>query len=242
LVKIVSRNGRLLHVALCLAKLSSGTNQPNGEGLRGQPRTTLRRAIPSFTVEVRRRPRLATTSHPDVPSSVTKPPQAAFDRASDRARAAAFGASIDGSPVDVPSRPRGRILPSLVPDEPRHRLLEDAPVPATESERSSPAPKRPSVRALEQGAQASKSPRNSRFSSEEHVPLSAERPSTNPQLTSSMQSDEGAGATTRVPSQIVEDGLTLSANGRKRTIMARYVFGNEDKPGARWKRRLLRSR
>ena len=30
------RVGRLLHVALCLAKLSSGTNQPNGEGLRGQ--------------------------------------------------------------------------------------------------------------------------------------------------------------------------------------------------------------
>ena len=26
------------------------------------------------------------------------------------------------------------------------------------------------------------------------------------------------------------------------TIMARYVFGNEDKPGERWKRRLFRSR
>jgi hypothetical protein len=40
----------------------------------------------------------------------------------------------------------------------------------------------------------------------------------------------------------VEDARTLSANGRKRTIMARYVFGNEDKPGECWKRRLLRSR
>jgi hypothetical protein len=238
--KIVFRNDGLLHVAPYLAKLSSGTNQPNGEGLARQPRTMLRRAIPSFTVEVRRRPRLATTSKPDVQSSETKPPQAAFDRAADRGAAAAFGANIDGSPVDVaPSRPKGRILPSLVPDEPRRRLLEDAPVPATDSQRPSRAPKRPSVRALKRGAQASKSPRNSTFSSEEP---SAERPSTNSQRTSSMQPEEGTGATTRAPSQVVEDGLTLSARGRKRTIMARYVFGDEDRPGERWKRRLLRSR
>ena len=201
----------------------------------------LRRAIPSFIVEVRRRPRLATTSKPDVQSSETKPPQATFDRASDRAAAAVFGANIDGSPVDgAPSRPRGRILPSLVPDEPRHRLLEDAPVPATDSERASRAPKRPSVRALERATQ-SKSPRNSSFSSEEHR-SSAERPSTYSRRTSSMQSDEGTGATTRAPSQIVEDGLTLSTKGRKRTIMARYVFVDEDKPGAGWKRRLLTPR
>ena len=103
--------------------------------LERQPRTMLRRAIPSFTVEVQRRPRLATTSNPDVQSSETKPPQAAFDRASDRAAAAAFGANMDSSPVDVaPSPPRGRILPSLVPDEPRHRLLEYAPIPAKDSE------------------------------------------------------------------------------------------------------------
>jgi hypothetical protein len=210
--------------------------------LERQPRTMLRRAIPSFTVEVRRRPRLATTSHPDVQSAETKPPQAPFDLASDRAAAAAFGPNIDSSPVDVaPSHPRGRILPSLVPDEPRHRLLEYAPVPATESERPSRAPKRPSVRALKRATQASKSPRNSSFSSEKHAP-SAERPSTNSQRTPSIQSDEGADATTRAPSQVVEDGLTLSTNGRKRTIMARYVFGNEDKAGERWKRRLLRSR
>ena len=202
----------------------------------------MRRAVPSFTVEVRRRPRLPITSNPGAQPSHSNPPQAAFDRALDRAAAAAFGANTDSSPVDVaPSHPRGRILPSLVPDEPRHRLLEDAPVPATASERPSRAPKRPSVRALKGATQASSSPRNSSFSSEEHAP-SAARPSTNSQRTSSMQSDEGADATARAPSQVVADGLTLSANGRKRTIMARYVFGNEDKPGERWKRRLLRSR
>jgi hypothetical protein len=212
------------------------------EGLRGQPRTMLRRAIPSFTVEVRRRPRLTTTSNADVQSSQSNPLQAAFHRASDRTAAAALGANIDSSPVDVaPSHPRGRILPSLVPDEPRHRRLEDAPVPATDSERPSRAPKRMSERARKRGDQASKSPWNSSFSSEEHAP-SVERPSTNSQRTSSMQSDEAAGATTRARSQVVEDAPTLSANVRKRTIMARYVFGNEDKPGERWKRRLLRSR
>ena len=202
----------------------------------------MRRAVPSFNVEVRRRPRLPITSKPGAQPSQSNPPHAAFDRASDRAAAAAFGANTDSSPVDVaPSHPRGRILPSLVPDEPRHRLREDAPVPAPDSERPSRAPKRPSVPELKRATQASKSPHNSSFSSEEHAP-SVERPSTNSQQTPSMQSDEGAAATTRAPSQVVADGLMLSANGRKRTIMARYVFGDADKPGERWKRRLLRSR
>jgi hypothetical protein len=202
----------------------------------------LRRAIPSFTVEVRRRPRLAATSNPDVQSTETKPPQSAFDRELPRAAATSFGAKMDRSPVDnAASHPKGRILPSLIPDEPWHRLLEDAPVPVADSERSSRAPRRPSERALKRATQASKSPRNSSFSSEEHA-RSVERASTNPQRTSSMQSDEWAVATTRAPSQVVEDGLTSSAKGRERTILARYVFGNEDKPGERWKRRLLRSR
>jgi hypothetical protein len=199
----------------------------------------LRRAMPSFTVEVRRRPRLTTNSNPDVESSKTKPPQAAFDRESSRAAATSFGAKMDRSPVDVAaSHPKGRILPSLMPDGPWHQL-EDAPVSAADAERPSRAPKRPSVRARKRGDQASLW--NSSFSSEEHAP-SAERPSPNSQRTSGMQSDEGAGATTRAPSQVGEDGLTSSADGRKRTIMARYVFGNEDKPGERWKRRLLKSR
>ena len=205
----------------------------------------MRRAVPSFTVEVRRRPRLPITSNPGAESSQSKPPQAAFDRALHGAAAAAFGAKMDRSPVDgAPSRPRGRILPSLVPDEPRHRLLEDAPVPATDSERASRAPKRPSVRARKQGDQASKSPRNPRFSSDKNPPLAGERLSTNFQRPSGMQSDEGAGATTGAPSQVVGDagGLMQSAKGRKRTIMARYVFGDADKPGERWKRRRLRSR
>ena len=253
----------------------------------------MRRAVPSFTVEVRRRPRLATTSNPDAQSSETKPPQAGFDRESHRASAAAFGAKkMDPSPTDVASSPKGRILPSLVPDEPLRRPLRDAALTTAESDPPSRAPKRPSVRTLKGEDQTSKLPRNSSFSSAENAPL-AERLSTKSRQTSSVQSDEGAGVSPRVattaPSQVVGDsgGLALRAKAkrrdkiaisrddvrakplpndqrsaietdspatlpsrvddrspqsRKRTIMARYVFGDELKPGERWKRRLLTSR
>ena len=254
----------------------------------------MRRAVPSFTVEVRRRPRLATTSNPDAQSSETKPPQAGFDRESHRAAAPAFSAKkMDRLPVDVvASHPVGRILPSLLPDEPRHRLLEDAPESAADSEPPSRAPKQPPVRTLKSKDQTSRLPRNSSFSSAENAPV-AEELSTKSHRTSSVQSDEGAGisprAATTAPSQVVGDSGSLalrakakrsdkiaisrddvrakplpndqrsaigtdstathpssvddrSPRSRKRTIMARYVFGDELKPGERWKRRLLTSR
>jgi hypothetical protein len=246
----------------------------------------LRRTVPSFTVEVRRRPRLATTSDPDAQSSETRSPRAGFDRESHRIAAAPFEAKeVDQSPVDVAaSHPMRRILPSLIADEPSRRPLRDAALTTAESEPPSRAPKRRD--------QASKSPRNSGFSSAESAPL-AERLSTASRQTSSVQSDEGAGVSPRVAtiaqSQVVGDsgGLALSAKARrrdklaiscdddrakplpndqrsaigtdspatlpsivddrspqsrKRTIMARYVFGDELKPGERWKRRLLTTR
>ena len=202
----------------------------------------MRHAIRPFTVEVRRRPRLATASE-------TKLAPPAFDPESQRAAAMAFGATgPDRSSVDVAaSHPRGRILPSLVPDELRRRLLEDGPASAVDSEPPSRGPRPLSVRARKRAEQGCKAPRHSNFSSDENAPL-AVRSSTKSQGMSNVQSDEGAGATPtdapRAPSQVVGDSrsLTPSAKGRKRTIMARYVFGDEDKPGARWKRRLLRSR
>ena len=251
----------------------------------------MRRAIPSFAVEVRRRPRLTTTSNPDAQSSETKSPRAGFDRESHRASAAAFGATqVDSSPTDVASSPRGRILPSLVPEEPLRRPLGYAALTTAEFDPPSRAPKRPPVRTLKD--QTSRLPRNSRFSSEENAPL-AERLSTKLGQTSSVQSDEGAGVSPRVAttaqSQVVgeSDSLAPSAKAkrrdkaaissddvrakplrndqrsaigtdssatlpsrlderspqsRKRTIMARYVFGDELKPGERWKRRLLTTR
>ena len=137
----------------------------------------MRRAIPSFTVEVRRRPRLATTSSPDAPSSEAGPPQGAFDRESHRVAAGAVDAKeVDQSSVDVAaSPPRGRILPSLVPDEAQHHVLEDAAISAAKSEPSSRVPKRPSERTSKGKGQAS--PRKSGFSSDGNAPL-AERLST----------------------------------------------------------------
>jgi hypothetical protein len=249
----------------------------------------LRRAVPSFTVEVRRRPRLATLS-PDAQSPETRSPQAGFDRESHRVAAAALEAKkVDPSPVDVAaSSPRGRILPSLVPDESLCRPLPDAPVSAAEFAPPSRAPKRPSVRMSKGKDQTSRLPRNSKVSSAERAPL-AERLSTASRQPSSVQSDEGAGVSPRIAttaqSQVVGDssGLALRARakrgdeaaiardddrakpwpndqrsaigtdslatlpsrvddrspqGRKRTIMARYVFGDALKPGERWKRLL----
>jgi hypothetical protein len=94
----------------------------------------LRRAVSSFTVEVRRRPRLAITSNPHVQSSETKSPQAGFDRESHRVAAAAFEArKVDPSPVDVASSPgaeffrasspRSRyVVRSETPHQPRQSL------------------------------------------------------------------------------------------------------------------------
>ena len=245
----------------------------------------MRRAVPLFTVEVRRRPRLATTSNPDAQSSETRFPQVGFDRASHRVAAAAFEAKkADPSPTEVASSPKGRILPSLVPDELLRRTLRDAALTTAEFDPPPQAPKRPPARTLKGKDQASKLPANSRLSSDENAPV-AERTSTTSHQTASVQSDDGARVSPRVattsggpplsakakrrntvaisrvdlrakplpddqqsaigtdslaaPSSVVDD---RSPQGRKRTIMARYVLGDELKPGERWKRRLLTMR
>ena len=93
----------------------------------------MRRAIPSFTVEVRRRPRLTTNSNLCVQPSETKIPQAGVQRESHPVAAAAFEAEKSNQfPVDVAaSRPKGRILPSLVPEEPLRRQLRDTSLPSS---------------------------------------------------------------------------------------------------------------
>jgi hypothetical protein len=182
----------------------------------------LRRAVPSFTVEVRRRPRLATTSNPDAQSSKTRSPQAGLDRESHRASAAAFGAEkMDPSITELASSPKGRILPSLVPDESLRRTLQDAALTTAESAPPSRAPKRLSVRTSKGKDQASKLPRNSSFSSAENAPL-AERLSTKSRQMARVQSDEGEGVSPRVAttaqSQVVGEsgGLALSAKAKRR--------------------------
>ena len=161
----------------------------------------MKRAVPSFTVEVRRRRTLATTSKPDVQLSETKPPQA-VGREPDRAAAAVFGAKkIDRSPAYVAaSHPTRRILPSLVPDEPWHRQLVDAPVSTANSGPPSQGPKRPAVREPKGGEQASKLPQTSSCLSDENARL-AERSSIKSHRMSRVQSDDGAGATPKDPTR-----------------------------------------
>ena len=78
----------------------------------------LRRAVPSFTVELRRRPRSATNSSQNPRLSETKILQAPFERGSHRLAAEAFEANTSTSPANVaPAQPTGRILQCLVPDE-----------------------------------------------------------------------------------------------------------------------------
>jgi hypothetical protein len=182
----------------------------------------LRRAVPLFTVEVRRRPRLATTSNTDAQSSETRFPQAGFDRASHRVAAAAFEAKkADPLPTEVASSPKGRILPSLVPDESLRRALRDAALTTAEFDPPSQAPARTS----KGKDQASKLPPNSRLSSDENAPV-AERVSTTSGQTASVQSGDGAGISPRVAttaqSQVVGDsgGPPLSAKAKRRITIA----------------------
>jgi hypothetical protein len=124
------------------------------------------------------------------------------------------------SPTDVASSPRGRILPSLVANEPLRRPLRDVVLTTAESDPLSRVPKRPSARTVKDKDQTSNLPRNWSFSSDENAPL-AERSSTKSRQTSSVQSDEGAGvsprAATPAQSHAVGDsgGLALSAKAKR---------------------------
>jgi hypothetical protein len=254
----------------------------------------LRRAVPSFTVEVRRRPRLATNSSQSVQPSETKTPQAKVERESHRVAAAAFEAEKSNQfSVDVAtSHPKGRILQCLVPEEPLRRQFRDASLSASMSDPTPRVQKRPPVRALKGKDQTSKSPRNLESSFDQTV-LLVDSLSAASGRSSGLPLDEGTGllpsVPTAEPSQVVGNagGLALrpktkrrdkmptsfddsratpslkdqrsrtgpdspptslpsvdesSRQSRKRTIMGRYVFGDELKPGERWKRRLLIAR
>jgi hypothetical protein len=245
---------------------------------------TLRRAVPSFTVEIRRRPRLATMLSPRAPSFETRSPRAEFDRESHRDPPAGLVAKeVDPSPVEVAPAPTGRILPSLVCDEPLRPPLREAAPTQAESAPPSRAPKRPSARPSQRKNQATKLPQDSSVPAHESQPVAAEQLTASHRM-SPVQSDEGAGPSprgqTRAPNQVGGDSpdLALSAKAkridkiatsrddvrakplhdeqrsttradspaapesRKRTIVARYVFGEALGPGELWKRRLLRSR
>ena len=95
-------------------------------------RASLRHVVPSFTVEVRRRPRLATKASQDLQMSDTKTRSAAFESESHRLAAATFGsARTPNNPSgDAASYPKRRILQSLAPEKPPGGQLQDASLSA----------------------------------------------------------------------------------------------------------------
>jgi hypothetical protein len=250
----------------------------------------LRRAVPSFTVEVRRRPRLATTSSQDAQSSDAKTRPAAFERESHRVAAATFGAktSTQSSGDSAASRPKGRILQSLVPEKAIGGQLQDAQSSAATSNPMSRAQKPPSVRAPKGEDQKSRLPRTVEVtpqladgSSVASVPQSVESPSDETAVSPGMPTatsnrvvgHSGDPALRPKPKRRVQIAIALddspaaasakdqrsitrtdslgtlpiavddvSRPNRKRTIVGRYVFGDELKPGERWKRRLYKGR
>ncbi len=254
----------------------------------------MRRAVPSFTVEVLRRPRLATKASQDLQLLETKTQPTAFESESHRLAALTFGApktpnqpSGDGAAP----YPKPRILPSLVPESPPGGQPQDAFLSTGAPHPMSHAQKPTSATPTKGKDHISAPPRNLEASSELTAQLS-ERSSAGSGRSSDSSSDGTAvssGVPTATANEVVADTggpaprpmaksrvrvpITLGASPvpgaakdrglitrtdalgalptavddvshpkRKRTIMGRYVFGDELKPGERWKRRLSKGR
>jgi hypothetical protein len=251
----------------------------------------LRRVVPSFTVEVRRRPRTATKSVQDVQSTVTARP-AAFERETHRVAAAAFEANTRNQPSveGAASYPKRRILQSLIPEQPSVGQLEDTLSSAAASDRKARTQEPPSPHARKSKDRASRaktleapsefaaqladsssvgSVRSSSVSPSEGTAVSpggpvemadrivgnsgdpaprakAERRAQRPRPlddSAALVSARDQRSVARTDTLIVPNaGDDISRPGRKRTIMGRYVIGDELKPGERWKRRLSKAR
>ena len=254
----------------------------------------MRRVVPSFTVEVRRRPRLATNSSQDLQLSDTKTQPAAFESESHRLAAVTFGAA---KTPNQPSRdgaasyPKRRILQSLVSEKPPAGQPQDALLSAGASNRLSRAQKPQSVRAIKGKDHTSTSPRNLEASSEltarlagrssvecgrssvspsggtavsSGIPTSTANNAVgnsggpapwpkakrrgrfpialDPSLVPVSAKDQGSITRADASGALPTAAKDVSRPNRKRTIMGRYVVGDELKPGERWKRRLSKGR
>jgi hypothetical protein len=257
-------------------------------------RASLRRAVPSFTVEVLRRPRLATKASQDLQLLETKTQPTAFESESHRLAALTFGAPKtpnQSSGDGAASYPQRRILPSLVPENPPGGQPQDAFLSAGALHPMSRAQKPTSAAPIKGKDHMSASLRNLEASSE----LTAQRAdkSSDGSGRSSAPSSDGIAVSSGVPTATANDFVVdtggraprpmakpkvrvpialdghpvpgaakdrgfitrtdalgalptavddVSRPKRKRTIMGRYVFGDELKPGERWKRRLVKGR
>ncbi len=260
----------------------------------------MRRPVPSFTVEVRRRPRLATNTSQGVQLLEAKTRPTAFERESHRLATATFEVKTSNQPPSdsAASYPTRRILESLVPEKPPVGRLQGELLSTATSNPKSRARKPPSARARKDKGQTSKAPRTAEISSDltAQVEESPSVASNQPNGMSPSDATTGSsGIATATANRVVGNSgdpapfpnakphpkakrrvqipialdarpATVSAKDqqsitqtdslgapktrvddvsrqtRKRTIMGRYVFGDELKPGERWKRRLFKGR
>jgi len=198
-------------------------------------RASLRRAVPSFTVEVRRRPRPLTNPSQELQSTETKIRPATFGTEAHRLAAVTFGAVAPNQPsgAGAAAPPQRRILQSLVPEKLPGGSLQDAFLSAATSDPAPRARKSPSVRATNSGGPAPCQKVQRRV----QIPIALDD-----DLVQASAENQRSISPTDPVDGLPTDSADVSRSNRKRTIMGRYVFGDELKPGERWKRRFSKRR
>ena len=194
----------------------------------------MRRAVPSFTVELRRRPRLATNSSQNPRLSETKILQAPFERGSHRLAAEAFEANTSTSPANVaPAQPTGRILQCLVPDETPRGQPREAMLSSPSSDLTSVPQSRRRARASGGGDRTKELSRNSESSPIEITAVQGTR-STASYRSSSEPTGEMTGVTlsgsTVASNQVFESsgGRALIRNAKRRRETQVSLDGSAD--------------
>jgi len=284
--------------ACLLIYAGSPRNVVDGQVIRASTprssRTSLKRPIPSFTIEVRRRPGRAANPGANPALFETKPPRGEFDRDTQRAVAAIFGpksAEVASAAVS-PSPSKGRILASLVSERPLENGPEADLSLALETPRESPSAEgRRRLREVGAPLRRSRNRPTSTTDDRPHAPSQSPvatiehfiqgqsedvaPSSTRQRLSPATRSGENASPKARpspmgktkskqivltgkppkvlsngrasIPDVVVSqappaEGIGASVGPRKRTILGRYVYGDEPKFGQRWKLRLRKTR
>jgi hypothetical protein len=203
----------------------------------------LRHAVPSFTVEVRRRPRLVTSPSQQLQSSKSKTPPTAFRSDSYRLAAAAFGTTkTPDQPFikDEASPPKRRILPSLIPEPSPDGQHRDALLFAAGSDAVSRVRKPPAVRPMKGRDPESKLSRNLELSPEQ-MTQEVDRSSVRSVRASLSPSDESA--VSQVPPKATPTEPVGNVAGpspkAKRRVQPRSAFDVSSFPVAATNRRSI---
>jgi hypothetical protein len=223
----------------------------------------MKRPPPTFVVEVRR---LRRSTNSDGKTWLAEPPLA--DAASGSQRLSGAAAPFEAEPkappaVETPpSRPQGRILPSLVDIEPIAPPFEEAAAPPRRRRERSAATPKPKTRTKkdadreiappfwsasteieEAGGTAPEPGRKAKIASPGAKPK--QEAATAEALAGLLAAHAVADANPAVPAAALESATADRAGARQarhRRILDRYVLGAEIKPGERWKRRLQKAR